>query len=418
MRKEMMKKKMKKVLKNYMSTIILLGAIIIGAIVGLIWGEGASVLSPFGDLFINLLLVIIVPLIFLTITTSIGKMKQPKRIGKILTSIVIVFIITSVISVFIGIASTRTSLVNTNDGVKIRESLEKDTEEIKEEELNILDRTVDAVSTNDFVNLLSKNNIIALIVMSILCGLAINGAKEKGEPFLKILLSMNEVLQKLITYIMYYAPIGLGCYFAAFIGTFGSSIAIGYAKTLIIYTVVCVFVYFVLYSLYALIAGGKKGLTNYWKNIIPASLTALATCSSAASIPVNTKCAKNIGVSDDIADTTIPLGTSFHKDGSIIGSVFKIMFLVYLFNMDISIGNLLGVSLLATVLITAVPIGGGTISEMLIITMLRFPVASLPILTIIATIIDAPATLLNVVGDSASSMLVARIVDGKNWMKK
>lgn len=414
----MMKKKMKKVLKNYMSTIILLGAIIIGAIVGLIWGEGASVLSPFGDLFINLLLVIIVPLIFLTITTSIGKMKQPKRIGKILTSIVIVFIITSVISVFIGIASTRTSLVNTNDGVKIRESLEKDTEEVKEEELNILDRTVDAVSTNDFVNLLSKNNIIALIVMSILCGLAINGAKEKGEPFLKILLSMNEVLQKLITYIMYYAPIGLGCYFAAFIGTFGSSIAIGYAKTLIIYTVVCVFVYFVLYSLYALIAGGKKGLTNYWKNIIPASLTALATCSSAASIPVNTKCAKNIGVSDDIADTTIPLGTSFHKDGSIIGSVFKIMFLVYLFNMDISIGNLLGVSLLATVLITAVPIGGGTISEMLIITMLRFPVASLPILTIIATIIDAPATLLNVVGDSASSMLVARIVDGKNWMKK
>lgn len=409
---------MKKVLKNYMSTIILLGAIIIGAIVGLIWGEGASVLSPFGDLFINLLLVIIVPLIFLTITTSIGKMKQPKRIGKILTSIVIVFIITSVISVFIGIASTRSSLVDTNDGVKIRESLEKDAEEVEEEELNILDRTVDAVSTNDFANLLSKNNIIALIVMSILCGLAINGTKEKGEPFLKILLSMNEVLQKLITYIMYYAPIGLGCYFAAFIGTFGSSIAIGYAKTLIIYTVVCVFVYFVLYSLYALIAGGKKGVTNYWKNIIPASLTALATCSSAASIPINTKCAKKIGVSDDIADTTIPLGTSFHKDGSIIGSVFKIMFLVYLFNMDISIGKVLGVSLLATILITAVPIGGGTISEMLIITMLGFPVASLPILTIIATIIDAPATVLNVVGDSASSMLVARIVDGKKWMKK
>lgn len=409
---------MKKVLKNYMSTIILLGAIIIGAIVGLIWGEGASVLSPFGDLFINLLLVIIVPLIFLTITTSIGKMKQPKRIGKILTSIVIVFIITSVISVFIGIASTRSSLVDTDDGVKIRESLEKDAEEVEEEELNILDRTVDAVSTNDFANLLSKNNIIALIVMSILCGLAINGTKEKGEPFLKILLSMNEVLQKLITYIMYYAPIGLGCYFAAFIGTFGSSIAIGYAKTLLIYTVVCVFVYFVLYSLYALIAGGKKGVTNYWKNIIPASLTALATCSSAASIPVNTKCAKKIGVSDDIADTTIPLGTSFHKDGSIIGSVFKIMFLVYLFNMDISIGKVLGVSLLATVLITAVPIGGGTISEMLIITMLGFPVASLPILTIIATIIDAPATVLNVVGDSASSMLVARIVDGKKWMKK
>ena len=148
------------------------------------------------------------------------------------------------------------------------------------------------------------------------------------------------------------------------------------------------------------------------------SATALATCSSAASIPVNTKAAKNIGVSDDIADTIIPLGTSFHKDGSIIGSVFKIMFLVYLFGMDVSTFKVLGVSILATILITAVPIGGGTISEMLIISLMGFPIASLPILTIIATIIDAPATLLNVVGDSASSMLVARIVDGKNWLNK
>ena len=408
---------MKNILKNYKSTIILLFAIIVGAIVGLVWGEGATVLSPFGDLFINLLLVIIVPLIFLTITTSIGKVKTPKRVGKILTSIVLVFIMASLVSVFIGVASTRTTLVNTEDGKLIKESLEEDTEEVEEEELNILDRTVDAISTNDFANLLSKDNILALIVISILCGLAINSSKEKGEPFLKVLDSANEVLQKLITYIMYYAPIGLGCYFAAFIGTFGSSIAVGYAKTLVIYTIACLVIYFGVYSLYAFIAGGKKGFVSYWKNIVPATVTALATCSSAASIPVNTKCAKNIGVSDDIADTTIPLGTSFHKDGSIVGSVFKIMFLVYLFNMDVSLLKVLGVSLIATVLIAAVPIGGGTISEMLIITMMGFPVNALPILTIIATIIDAPATVLNVVGDSASSMLVARIVDGKNWLK-
>ena len=78
----------------------------------------------------------------------------------------------------------------------------------------------------------------------------------------------------------------------------------------------------------------------------------------------------------------------------------------------------MGVALVANLLITGVPIGGGTISEMMIITMLGFPVESLPILTIIATIIDAPATVLNVVGDSASSMITARIVDGKNWMEK
>ncbi len=408
---------MKKFIKNYKSTIILLASIIIGGIIGLIFGEKTKILSPFGDLFINLLLTIIIPLIFLTITTSIGKMKQPKRLGKILSSILLVFIITSIISVMIGIVSTRTTLVKTEDKTKIKEIL-KDEEDVQDEELNILSRTVNAISTDDFINILSRDNIIALIVFSLLIGLSINLSKEKGEIFLNTLESMNNVLQKFINLIMYYAPIGLGCYFASFIGQFGSSIAFGYLKTFIIYTLVCIFVYFVVYSIYAYIAGGRKGFINYWKNIIPATITALATCSSAACIPINTKCAKNIGVSEDIADTTIPLGTSFHKDGSIIGSVFKIMFLVYIFGMEPSLFKVLGVALIATVLITAVPIGGGTISEMLIISLMGFPVSALPILTIIATIIDAPATVLNVVGDSASSMLVSRIVDGKNWINK
>ena len=79
--------------------------------------------------------------------------------------------------------------------------------------------------------------------------------------------------------------------------------------------------------------------------------------------------------------------------------------------------GMLGIALVANLLVTAVPIGGGTISEMFIITMMGFPVAALPILTIIATIIDAPATVLNSVGDSAASMLVTRFVDGKDWNK-
>ena len=407
---------MKKVFKNYKSTIILLASIILGGIIGIIFKEKATILSPFGNLFINLLLTIIVPLIFLTITTSIGNMKEPKRLGKILRSIVFIFIITSLVSVLIGIVGTRINLVNSKDSTKIKDILDYSIKNDKED-LNILDRTVNAISTDDFVKLISRDNIIALIVFSILVGLSINLSKEKGKKALEVLNSFNDIIQKLINIIMYYAPIGLGCYFASFIGEFGSSIALGYLKTFIIYTILCLFVYFVIYSLYAYIAGGKTGFINYWKNIIPSTLTALATCSSAASIPVNTKCAKNIGVSSDIADTTIPLGTSFHKDGSIIGSVFKIMFLVNLFNMDVSVFKVLWVSLIATILITAVPIGGGTISEMLIISLMGFPIATLPILTIIATIIDAPATVLNVVGDSASSMLVARIVDGKNWIK-
>lgn len=408
---------MKKIFKNYKSTIIMFISVIVGTLIGVIFKEKATVLKPFGTLFINLLLTIIVPLIFLTLSTSIGKMKEPKRLGKILITIIGIFVLTSLISVLIGIASTKIALVNKKDSIKIKESFDYSITD-NDEKLDILTRTVNAISTDDFVKIISKDNIIALIVISILTGLAIHFAKDKGKKALEVLESFNDVLQMLIKIIMYYAPIGIGAYFASFVGEFGAGVATSYLKMLIIYTVSCAFVYFVIYSLYAFISGDKKGLKLYWQNIMVPSATALATCSSAASIPVNTKAAKNIGVSDDIADTIIPLGTSFHKDGSIIGSVFKIMFLVYLFGMDVSTFKVLGVSILATILITAVPIGGGTISEMLIISLMGFPIASLPILTIIATIIDAPATLLNVVGDSASSMLVARIIDGKNWISK
>ena len=408
---------MKEFFKNYKSTLILIGSIILGTILGLILKDKATILSPFGDLFLNMLLVSIIPLIFLTISVSIGKMKQPKRIGKILSTIILVFVITSLISVLVGLITTKSfRLVNIKDANNIKEVLSIE-EEVTSEKVNFLKRTIDTISVNDFNKLLTRDNMIALIIFSILIGISINLSKEKGKKLLEVLDSANEVLQKFIKIIMYYAPIGLGCYFAALVGTFGGEIALGYGKTFIIYTIVSILYYFIAYTLYAYIAAGKEGVKSYWKNILPATLTSLATCSSAASIPVNTECAKKIGVKDDIADTTIPLGTSFHKDGSIIGSVFKIMFLVYLFNANISTTKILGVALLATLLVTAVPIGGGTISEMLIITILGFPVSALPILTIIATIIDPPATMLNVVGDSASSMLVSRIIDGKNWLK-
>ncbi len=416
---------MKKFLSNYKSTIILLVAIIVGSIIGIIFKEKATILSPLGDLFLNLLLVIIIPLIFLNITTAISKMKQPKRIGKIIGSILLVFVITSVIAVLIGFASTYfIKLVNTEDGEKIKASLEEVTtteETNSEEDMTIADRTVKLLTVNDFSKLFSKDNIIALLVFSIIVGIAINMSGEKGEPFRKVLESANSVMENIVKIIMYYAPIGLGCYMASFIGTFGTSIAVGYLKTFLVYLIIAILYYFIMYSIYAFIAGGKKGFKAFWKHVIPATVTAMGTCSSAACIPINIESTKKMGVSDDIAETTIPLGTSFHKDGSIIGSVFKIMFLVGLFGTSLATAGdifwVLGIALLANLLITAVPIGGGTISEMLIITMMGYPVAVLPILTIIATIIDMPATVLNVIGDDVSSMMVARIVDGKEWNK-
>ena len=415
---------MKKFLSNYKSTIILLVAIIVGAIAGIIFQEKATVVKPLGDIFLNLLLVIVVPLIFLTITTSIAKMESPKRLGKIIITIFVVFILTSIVAVFIGFASTYfVKLVEPEDGEQIKNSLETNvTQETEEEDLTIADRTVSLLTVDDFYKLLSKENIIALLIFSIIFGIAINMTGKKAKPFVDLLESANKIVENVVKIIMYYAPIGLGCYFASLVGSFGASIAVGYLKTFIYYIIVAVLFYFIMYTVYSFIAGGKKGVIAFWKNALPPTVTSLATCSSAATIPVNTESSKNIGVPDDIAETTIPLGTTFHKDGSIIGSVFKIMFLACLFGTTFTtageIAGVIGIALLANLLVTAVPIGGGTISEMLIITMMGYPVAALPILTMIATIIDPPATMLNVVGDTVSSMMVARVVEGKDWNKK
>ena len=412
---------MKKIIKNYKSTVILLGSVIVGTICGLIFKEKAEIVKPLGDLFLNLLLVIIVPFIFFTITSSISKMNEKKRLSKILISTIVIFLITSVVAVLFGFLTTaKINLVNPENTEAIKEVFDNTIEEGVE--LNILERTVSVLSTNSFAGLLSTSNLVALIVMSVLFGIAINKAGEKGKKVAELFDSFSEIMYKLIEIIMSYAPIGLGCYFASLVGTLGGTIAVGFLKTFVIYTLVCLVFMIVFYTLYAFIAGGFKAVKAFWSNIISSALTSIGTCSSAASVPVNIECTKKMGVPNDIAETTVSLGTSFHKDGSCIGSVFKTMFLVSLFGTSLStfgdVSKVLGIALLATLLVTAVPIGGGTISEMLILTMMNYNVAALPILTIVATIIDAPATLLNVVGDSASAMMVTRVVEGKDWINK
>ena len=265
---------MKKVWKNYKQTIILLMALVIGAVVGLVFGEKASVLSPLGDLFLNMMFVIIVPLIFLTITTSIAKIKQPKRVGKVDSSAIL--------------ASMDSSA----------------TEDV---DMNILERTVRVISVDDFTGILSRQNIIALVLFSIMIGLAISKVGEKAKPLVDVLEACNLVALKFIDFAFYYAPIGLGCYFAALIGSFGASIAVGYIKTFVIYLIVSVLYYFVVYGILSYIAGGKEGTKRFFKYVIPTTATSISTCSSAACIPANIQSSKNIGVPDDIAETTISI---------------------------------------------------------------------------------------------------------------
>ncbi|WNB90769.1 dicarboxylate/amino acid:cation symporter [Bacillus sp. NEB1478] len=404
---------MKNTWKAYRSPIILLISIAIGSVIGSVMGEKATVLKPFGDLFLNVMFMIVVPLVFFSISSSVANMAGAKRFGKIISSMMKVFLFTGVVAAVVSMAAIK--FFPPADGVKI--DLVKP--DAASEKVSIGEQLVSTVTVPDFVDLLSRANMLALILFSVLLGLATSAVGEKGKPLAGFLTAGSAVTLQMVKYVMYYAPIGLGAYFAALVGEFGPTLLGSYFRAVMFYYPFSIVYFFGFFTLYAWMAHGKLGIRTFWKNMVSPSVTSLATCSSAASIPVNLEASKKMGVPYDISETTIPLGATLHKDGSVIGGVLKITFLFGIFGMDFSGFNtylLVGaIALLVGMVMGAIP-QGGLIAEMLILSLFGFPVEALPIIAAISAIIDPPATLLNATGDNVASMMTARLVEGKNWL--
>lgn len=408
-------------LKNYKSSLILLISIIIGGIIGLVMGPKATVLQPLGDLFLNLLFTILVPLVFFSVTSAIANMSGMKRFGKIMGNVVIVFSATALIAAIIALLGVL--IANPTKGLDptiFNELMAQATENTDAEKVSVFTQLVNTVTVNDFVNLFSRSNMLQLIIFSVLFGTATAMAGEKAKPIAAFVEAGSNVMMKIVNIIMYYAPIGLGAYFATVIGQLGPQILGGYVRVFVLYLVITAIYYFGFFTLYAYVASGNVGVKTFWKNAIAPTVTALATCSSAACIPINLESSKKMGVPEDIAETVIPLGANTHKDGSVVGGVLKITFLFGIFGKDMtSISSILGiivVSFLVGAVMGAIP-GGGMLGEMLILSIYGFSPEVLPIIAVISTIIDAPATLLNSAGNTVCSMMVSRLVEGKNWLK-
>lgn len=413
---------MGRLLSNYKSTFLLLFSIIIGGVAGIVFGSKATIVKPFGDLFLNLMFTIIVPLVFFSIASAIANMSGMKRLGKIMGGIFLVFVITALISAILGyIGAVIVDPLKNTDVSSIKSIMSDPGTDSNAEDVTFLGQLVKTFTVSDFSELFSKSNMLQLIVFSILFGLATAMAGDKGKPIANLLSSGSAIMMKIVKFVMYYAPIGLGCYFATVIGELGPQILEGYARAFVLYLVLTIVYFFGFFTLYAFIASGKDGVKVFWKNAISPAVTAIATCSSAACIPVNLESVKKMGVPTDIAETIIPLGANTHKDGSVFGGVLKIVFLFSLFGKDMTsvsgILSIIAVSFLVGAVMGAIP-GGGMIGEMLILSVFGFPPEVLPIIAVISTIIDVPATLLNSTGNTVCAMMVSRLVEGKNWLKK
>ncbi|WP_428329875.1 dicarboxylate/amino acid:cation symporter [Mucilaginibacter sp.] len=399
-------------IKNYKGIIWLLTGIIIGSIAGILFGKQAEILKPIGDIFLNLLFVAVIPLVFFAISSAIANLHGEQKLSRIMTIMTGVFLFTVIIAALVTIAAVWLFPLHQQSVVLAGAANQQTGKNLSGDEITQL------FTTSEFYKLLSRQNMLAMIIFALLTGFGTLRAGEKGMAFSHFLNAGNEVFKNVFVIIMKLGPVGLGAYFAYQVSVFGPSLFGTYAHTLGIGYGVSIFYYAVFYSIYAFIAGGVRGVKKYWKNNIIPSVTAVGTCSSIATIPANLEAAKKMGVSATIAGITIPLGGTLHKDGSSVSSILKMAVVFAMFGKSFNSPEVILLALGMTVLVSIVEGGipnGGYVGELLFISAYGFPPEALPPAIIIGTLIDPVATLLNATGDTVAAMLINRFVDKEQW---
>ena len=401
--------------RNYRFLAILLGAMIVGCIVGWAAPEFALKLKPFGTVFINMMFCIVVPLVFASISSSVAGMRSRKRAGKILGTTVAVFVITGAIAAFIMFIL-----------MKIFPPVLEAWEDIPAEEIGeyatLSDMLVNFFTASDFVGLLTRRAMLPLIVFSLLFGFAANLAESGKGVITGFLEGLTEVMLKFVKIITYYAPVAFFAIFAGLVADYGSMITQSYGRAMLVYYPLCFIYIFTAFPLFARFGGGPGAVKVMFKHIARPAVVSLGTCSSVATIPTNMEVAEDTGISKDVSEMVVPLGATMHMDGSCFSCVLKIAFVYGVFGIDFTWGQLIPiilVAVLSSVGMSGVP-GGGYIGEYIICSIF-FPAQmelAFPILVAIGNLVDPPATMINSSGDYVVSYIVSRYVDGKDWLQQ
>ena len=416
---------MKKFLKNYGFITTMLIGILAGCITGALWPAvkdadgnivyaGARVLEPLGTVFINLMFCIVVPMVFCSIASAIANMDSMKKAGKIMGVTVATFLVTAAIAAIIMYIVCR-----------IFPLVQGQYETVEGEvgsTLGVADLIINFFTKPDFPELWSRKAILPLIVFAVLCGFGIQMAGGRKTLTARILADLTECIMKVVKIISYYAPIGFFGFFAYLVATYGPDLIGDYSRTLIIYYVLSFAYMFVFFPIYARFGGGRGAVKMMFSKLFKPAAVSFGTCSSVATIPTNMEAAQETGISKEVSDIVLPLGATMHMDGSSMGAIVKVAFLFGIFGKDFTTGEAILaiiVAVFSSVAMSGIPGGGGT-GDLVLCTMF-FPdqlAIAYPISIALANLIDPPATMVNAAGDYVVSYIVARFVDGKNWLRK
>jgi len=405
---------MKKILKNYGFIIAMLTGIAAGCVVGLVWPEFAGNLKPLGELFTNMMFCLVVPMVFCSIASAIANMPSMKRAGKVMGVTLATFFVTAGIASVIMYTIIRVFPIVTG------------TYDVPEADPNAVmgvgEMVVSFFTKPDFVELLSRRAILPLIVFAVIIGF---GVQMQGGPetmTAKLLEDITGCIMKAVQIVTYYAPVGFFGFFANLVATYGPELIGDYSRTLLMYYGLSFAYMFLFFPVYARFGGGKGAAKVMFKHLFKPAAVSFGTCSSVATIPTNMEAAEDTGISKDVTNIVLPLGATMHMDGSAMGAILKVAFLFGMFGQDFDSGRAILaiiVAVFSSVAMSGIPGGGGT-GELALCTVF-FPeqmAIAYPMALALGNLIDPPATMVNAAGDYVASYIVARFVDGKDWLQK
>ncbi|WP_324732473.1 dicarboxylate/amino acid:cation symporter [Pseudomonas paeninsulae] len=375
----------------------------LGVLVGIAFGKDALSLAPLGQLFLNAIKMLIVPLVFVSLVAGITSMRDTSKLGRISAKTIAIYMVTTAFAVSIGLLFG--GLFAPGEGLNMVASEAPSAAQTP----SLIDTLVAMVPSNP-VNAFAQGNVLQIIVFAIGLGVSMNLIGEKAEPAIKLFNSLAETLYKLTDLVMRLAPYGVFALIAGVVGSHGAEVLLPLAEVIgVIYLASIVHVLLVYGGLLSLLA--RLNPLRFFQGILDALVVAFSTSSSSGTLPVSIECArKNLGVSEGVAGFVLPVGATINMDGTAIYQGVLALFIAQAFGIDLNAGQYLMIILTATLasIGTAGVPGAGLIMLGLVLSSVGLPLEGVALIAGIDRILDMARTTVNVAGDLMTTTLVGR----------
>lgn len=386
-----------------------IGALVLGVALGLVWGPQAESIKWIGDFFIKSIKMLVVPLIFFSLVAGVASIGDLRKLGAVGGRALLLFVVTGQIAVWLGLA-LGTGAVNLGL-FPDRETL--GTPDVPTPEPNPttpVDMVLSIVPESP-VQVMADVAVLPLIVFSLLIGIGILMAKEDGEPVQKIFDSGSVVMQKVTMIVMELTPFGVFALMAWVAGTLGIDALKALSWLVVLNYTGCLLIILLLYSaMIKFIARLPVG--DFFRGIIDAIAVSYSTASSNATLPVTLRCARrNLGISNSVASFVIALGATVNMNGTAMYLGLATLFGAQIFGVDLSWGQYFLISILATlgaVGAAGIP-GAGLIMMALVFGAVGVPLETIAFVAGVDRIMDMMRTTTNVSGDAAVATTVASL---------